>query len=285
MRILELFCDVDDFCQQYWPIWEQQLLTDGTRQRRRTTRMAPSELLTLVILFHASQYRTFKAFYLEYVSVRLTKEFPHLVGYRRFVDLMPSLIVPLEAYLRHRMGRCTGVSFVDSTPLAVCKNPRIAQHRVFAGLAQRSQTSVGWFYGFKLHGIINDRGEFLAIQLTAGNVDDRRPVPLMVARLFGKLFGDRGYVSAALGEELRQAHGLQVIVRPRKNMAAPSLDPTDASLLRHRAVIESVWQRLKHGCQIEHTRHRSVANFVVNLLAGLVAYCLQPIKPSFPLPA
>jgi len=285
MRILELFCDVDDFCQAYWPQWEQQLLSDGTRQRRRAARMAPSELMTLVILFHASQYRTFKAFYTEHVSVHLGAEFPHLVGYRRFVDLMPSLMVPLEAYLRSRMGRCTGVSFVDSTPLAVCKNPRIAQHRVFAGLAQRSQTSVGWFYGFKLHGIINDRGEFLALQLTTGNTDDRRPVPAMVARLFGKLFGDRGYVSAALGEDLRHDHGIQFIVRPRKNMAAPPLDPTDAALLRHRAVIESVWQRLKQGCQIEHTRHRSVANFFVNLLAGLVAYCLQPIKPSFPLPA
>lgn len=285
MRILELFCDVDDFCQQFGPKWEQQLLSEGTRQRRRTTRMAPSELLTLVILFHASQYRTFKAFYTEHVRVHLASEFPQQVSYRRFVDLMPRLLIPLEAYLRRRMGRCTGVSFVDSTPLAVCKNPRIAQHRVFAGLAQRSQTSVGWFYGFKLHGIINDRGEFLALRLTAGNVDDRRPVPSMVERLFGKLFGDRGYVSAALDEELHHAHGLQVIVRPRKNMAPPSLDPTDAALLRHRAIIESVWQRLKQGCQIEHTRHRSVANFVVNLLAGLIAYCIQPIKPSFPLPA
>ena len=176
MRILELFWDVDDCCQQFWPAWEQQLLSDGTRQRRRTTRMAPSALLTLVILFHASQYRTFKAVYTEHVSVYLGAEFPHLVGYRRFVDLMPSLIAPLEASLRRRMGRCTGVSFVDSTPLAVCKNPRIAHQRVFAGLAQRSQTSVGWFYGFKLPGIINDPGEFFAIPLTAGNVDDRRPV-------------------------------------------------------------------------------------------------------------
>lgn len=285
MKILELFCDVDDFCQAYWPHWEQRLLADGSKRRRRATQMAPSELMTLVILFHASHYRTFKAFYTQHVYHALRAEFPTLVSYQRFVELMPTILHALSAYLGSRMGRCTGMSFVDSTPLAVCKNPRIAHHRVFAGLAQRGHTSVGWFYGFKLHAIINDQGELLALRLTPGNVDDRRPLLPMLAGLFGKLFGDRGYVSATLQEDAHREYGVRLITRPRKNMATPPLDTIDQALLRHRAIIESVWQQLKHECQIEHTRHRSVANFLVNLVAALVAYCLKPLKPSFPLPA
>ena len=285
MKILELFCDVDDFCQAYWPQWEQRLLTDGTHQRRRATQMAPSELMTLVILFHASHYRTFKAFYTQHVCLHLRAEFPTLVSYQRFVELMPRILHSLTAYLGGHMGHCTGISFVDSTPLAVCKNPRIAQHRVFAGIAQRGHTSVGWFYGFKLHAIINDQGELLALRLTSGNVDDRRPVLPMLAGLFGKLFGDRGYVSAALAEEAHDRYGVHFIARSRKKMAPPLLDATDQALLRHRAVIESVWQQLKAECQIEHTRHRSVGNFLVNLVSGLVAYCLKPLKPSFLLSA
>lgn len=285
MRILELFCDVDDFCQAYWPQWEQHLLTDGIKRRRRATHMAPSELMTLVILFHASHYRTLKAFYTQHVCHHLRAEFPHLVSYQRFVELQPTILHALSRYLGNHMGRCTGISFVDSTPLAVCKNSRIHQHRVFAGLAHRGHTSVGYFFGFKLHALINDRGELLALRLTAGNVDDRRPLPAMLAGLFGKLFGDRGYVSASLAEDARRDYGIHLIARPRKNMAAPPLDATDQALLRHRAVIESVWQQLKAECQIEHTRHRSVANFLVNLVAGLIAYCLKPLKPSFPLPA
>lgn len=285
MRILELFCDVDDFCQAYWPQWEQQLLANGTKQRRRATQMAPSELMTLVILFHASHYRTFKAFYTQHACRYLRTEFPTLVSYQRFVELQPTILHALRVYLGNRMGRCTGISFIDSTPLAVCKNARIHQHRVFTGLAQRGHTSVGWFYGFKLHAIINDSGELLAVRLTPGNTDDRRPVPQMVRGLFGKVFGDRGYISAPLQEQVRQESGIHLMVRPRQNMAAPPLDPADQALLRHRAIIESVWQQLKHDCQIEHTRHRSVVNFLVNLVAGLVAYCLKPAKPSFPLPA
>jgi hypothetical protein len=285
MKIFELFCDVDDFCQAYWPHWERHLLVDGTKPRRRATQMAPSELMTLVILFHASQYRTFTAFYTQHVCLHLRTEFPTLVSYQRFVELMPRILHSLTVYLGGHMGHCTGISFVDSTPLTVCNNTRIHQHRVFTGLAQRGHTSVGWFYGFKLHASINERGELLALTLTAGNVDDRRPVPAMLAGLFGKLFGDRGYVSAPLQEDARRDYGIQVIARPRKNMASPPLDATDHALLRHRSVIESVWQQLKQDCQIEHSRHRCIPNFLVNLVAALVAYCLKPLKPSFLLPA
>lgn len=146
--------------------------------------------------------------------------------------------------------------------------------------ARRGKTSVGWFYGFTLHLVVNDRGEVLAFCLTPGNVDDRRPVPRLVRRLFGKLFGDRGYISQALTEQLFTTQGLPLITNVRKNMRERLLTYTDKLLLRKRALIESINDQLKNVCQIEHARHRSPYNFVVHLLAGLAAYCHQPKKPS-----
>lgn len=280
MSILDLYCSVDAFWQVFEPIWEREQVTAGRRRRRRATQLSPSELMTILILFQQSGYRTFKGFYTQYVQTQLRAEFPQLVSYSRFVALIPRVLLPLAAYLQTQMGSCTGISFVDSTALAVCKNARIAQHRVFAVDARRGKTSVGWFYGFKLHLVINDRGELLAFRLTPSNVDDRRPVPRLVRHLFGKLFGDRGYISQALAEHLFTTQGLLLITKLRKNMRERNLAFTDKLLLRKRAIIESVNDQLKNICQIEHTRHRSPYNFLAHLLAGLIAYCHQPKKPS-----
>lgn len=280
MSILDLFCSVDDFWQAFAPQWEHELLRTGQRQRRRATALYPSEIMTIVIAFHQSHYRTFKAYYTEHVQQHLRGEFPALVSYPRFVALLPTILLPLTAYLQTQLGACTGLSFIDSTKLVVCHNARIARHRVFAGRAQRGKTSTGWFYGFKLHLVVNDRGELVAFCLTPGNVDDRRPVPKLARRLFGKLFGDKGYVSQPLAEHLFVTQGLQLITRLRKNMHNRLLAWSDHVLLRKRAIIETINDQLKNICQIEHTRHRSPVNFLVNLVAGLIAYCHQPKKPS-----
>ena len=252
MSLLELFCDVDDFWQAFQPYWYGQLLAQGTMKRVRTPRLSESEIMTLLIYFHQSHYRTFKAYYTEYVQQHLRDAFPNLVSYNRFIELMPRVLIPLMVYLRLCLGPCTGISFIDSTPIKVCHNRRIPRHKVFAGVAARCQTSMGRFYGFKLHLVVNDRGALLACQLTPSNVDDRQPVPLLTRDLFGKLFGDKGYLSQALFDQLF-ADG---ITRLRKNIS-----------------------------QIEYARHRSIPNFMVNLIAGLIAYCYQPKKPSLHLPS
>jgi hypothetical protein len=115
----------------------------------------------------------------------------------------------------------------------------IPQHRVFAGLARRGKTSVGWFFGFKLHLVFNDRGELLNMQLTPGNIDDREPVPDLVQELFGKLFADKGYISQALGQRLRETCGLQLITQLKKNMKNRLLPLADKLLLRKRAIVET----------------------------------------------
>jgi hypothetical protein len=168
---------------------------------------------------------------------------------------------------------------VDATTIKVCHNKRIPRHKVFAGIAARGKTSMGWFFGFKLHLSVNDRGEILACRLTPGNVDDRKPLPGMAKTLFGKLFGDKGYISQPLFDQLL-AQGLELITPRRKNMKQRPLSLEDKLLLRKRSVIETINDQLKNISQIEHTRHRSVANFLVNLVCGLIAYCHQRKKPS-----
>jgi hypothetical protein len=280
--LVELFCHVDDFCQVFQPNLEKHLLNSGFLQRRRDRSLTMSEVMTILIHFHQSHYRNFKAYYCEHVLPHLRSEFPGLVSYTRFVDFIPSALIPLCAYFQNNcLGDCSGISFIDSTSLDVCLNQRIASHKVFAGLAARGKTSTGWFFGFKLHLVINDRGELLNVRLTPGNVDDRKPVPQLVRKLFGKVFGDKGYISQPLYEHLRQTLGVRLITKLKanaKNHLPMSL--SDRIVLRKRAIIETVIDQLKNISQIEHSRHRSVANFLVNLLCGLIAYAHQPKKPS-----
>jgi len=279
--LLELFCDVDDFCQKFEPNWNKRLLASGERQRRRQRNLSLSEIMTIVIHFHQSQFRNFKAYYQDYVLQYLQAEFPDLVSYTRFIEFMPSVLIPLSVYLRTAcFGSCSGISFIDSTSLDVCDNRRIAQHRVFEGWAERGKTSMGWFFGFKLHLVVNDRGEILNMMLTPGNTDDRKPVPELVRSLFGKLVGDRGYISQPLFEELLNNFNIQFIVGIKSNMKNKLLPVFDKILLRKRAIIETIIDQLKNISQIEHSRHRSPMNFLVNLLCGLIAYCRQPKKPS-----
>ncbi len=273
-----LFCDVDDFCRMAEPLWQQRMLASGQRRRRRAGRLTSSEVMTIIIAFHRSDFRTFEHFYLM-LRERHRAEFPDLVSYQRFVELMPSVLVLLCGYLRSRFGACTGIGFIDSTALAVCGNKRIQRNRVFRGLAKIGKTTMGWFFGFKLHLVINECGELLAVQLTPGNVDDRQPVPHLTRRLFGKLFGDKGYISAEVFAELWD-RGLQLITHIRRNMTNRLMPLMDKVLLRKRSLIETVNDQLKNISQVEHTRHRSPTNFLVNLVAGLIQYTHQPKKPS-----
>jgi hypothetical protein len=279
MDILRLFFDCDEFRRVFEPPLRALLLNDGKRHRHRESTLSTSEVMTIVILFHASGFRNLKTYYTQYVCVHMRREFPNLVSYERFVELQSQTALPLTAFLQTRFGRCTGISFVDATSIAICHNRRIESNKVFRGLAKRGKTSVGWFYGFKVHLVINDSGELLGVMITSGNVDDRKPVPAMTKKLFGKLFGDRGYVSQKLFDELYE-RGLQLITKLRKNMKNKLMPMVDKLLLRKRSLIETINDQLKNICQIEHTRHRSKINFLVNLLAALIAYTYQEKKPS-----
>jgi len=238
--------------------------------------------MTITIYFHLSHYRTFKHYYNEYVKKQLKAYFPRLVSYNRFVELMQEALFPLIVYTQKaRLGKCSGISFIDSTTLDVCHNRRIHNHKVFEGIATRGKSSTGWFYGFKLHITINECGEILSFYLTDAATDDRNEnvIDVLTKNLYGKLFGDKGYLSAKLFERLYD-RGIQLFTKLKSNMKNKLIRLEDKLLLRKRAVIESVNDFLKNVCQIEHTRHRSFANFCTNLVAGIAAYSFLPKKPS-----
>lgn len=280
LDVTQIFCDVDDFCSSWERLWQQvPQLPSMTEERRSKSRMHLSEVMTIAIAFHGSGYRTFKEFYTLQVLPSWGHAFPNLVSYTRFVELMPWCLMLLCCFLQSRRGEITGISFIDSTPIEVCHRCRAHAHKVFKGLVGWGKNSVGWHFGFKLHLVINECGELLAFKLTPANVDDRQPVPDLTEDLIGKLFGDRGYISQKLFEQLSE-RGLQLITRSKKKMKNCLVRLIDKILLRKRAVIESVNDHLKNLCQIEHSRHRSVFNFLVNLMAGLAAYTYLPKKPS-----
>jgi transposase len=276
----ELFCHIDDFCQQFEPKWHRLLLGEGVQHRQRQRSLSLSEVMTILVSFHQQHYRNFKAFYCQHVSVYWRSAFPRLVSYNRFVEWMPSALLPLCVYLKHCFGSCTGISFIDSSSLKVCHNRRIRRHKVFQGLASRGKTSVDWFFGFKLHLVVNEQGELLNIQITPGNTDDRKPVEDLLKALYGKVFADRGYVSKVLAQRLFETYGIEFFAKPRRHMKNHLMRLTDKLLARKRAIVETIIDQLKNISQIEHSRHRSPANFMVNVICGLIAYCHQPKKPS-----
>ncbi|MDE6780314.1 MAG: IS982 family transposase [Ruminococcus sp.] len=281
MEQIAIFCDTDDFCKAYEEYCRNKLLMDKEEVVPRT-RMSLSEIMTILIMYHLSGYKTFKWYYTKHVIVHQRKDFPNIVSYNRFVEIMKFALVPLILYtIKARSGKCSGISFVDSTPLKVCDNHRIHSHRVFSEYAKTGKSSMGWFYGFKLHLIINDEGEILSFCLTSGNVDDRNEAVMdsLTKEIFGKLFADRGYISQKLFEKLLKKD-ITLVTRAKKNMKNKLMDLYDSLMLRKRAVIESVNDFLKNICDIEHSRHRSVTNFIVNLISALAAYSFLPKKPS-----
>lgn len=283
MDIVALFYDLDKFTQSFEPAWNRRMLASGGRRRLRDGRLCLSEVMTILVLFHASNYRDFKHFYLDHVGVHLRGEFPRLVSYTRFIELVPNALVALICYLHTRMGDCTGINFIDSTPLRVCHNLRISSHRVMAGLAQRGKSSTGWFFGFKLHLVTNEKGELLNVCLTPGNVDDRQPAEALTQELWGRLFGDRGYISQPLFERLFK-RGLQLVTRVKSNMKNRLMPLIDKLLLRKRAISETIIDQLKNICQIEHSRHRGVPHYFADVVAALIAYTFREHLPSLHFP-
>src|SRR5512143_837971 len=281
-NLTELFCLMDDFCRRFEPAWRQRQLTSGVQKRLRHHTLSIAELMTLVVLFHPLRFRQFKRFSLDYVCCHLRAAFPTLPSYPRCVELLPRCAAPLTALFQALKGSCDGISMVDATPLAVCDNRRIVRHRVFKAYARRGKTSLGWFDGFQLHTLINSKGELIRLKLTPGNVDDRKPLPNLCQGLFGHLFADKGYRAQELTQQLAE-QDIQLITTLRKNMKPAPRTDFEKALLRRRCRIETGFDDLKNLCQLEHTRHRSVSNFLVNLMAGIVAYCLFDHKPTLKL--
>jgi hypothetical protein len=283
-NLVEIFYFIDEFCKEIEKTMEGHLLPKDTskKTRKRAFTMSDSEVITIMILFHKSHVRDLKAFYVSYIQRHCQEDFPHTVSYNRFVELQQKALVPMVVFLQLCcLGKCTGISFIDSTPIRVCHIKREKSNKVFKELATKGKSTIGWFFGFKLHLVVNDKGEIIKFVITQANVDDRVPLndDRFHEKLFGKLFADKGYISQNLFEKLF-IDNIHLITRIKKNMKNSLMHLHDKIILRKRAIIETINDLLKNGCQIEHTRHRCFANFIGNLVAGLIAYNLAPKEPA-----
>jgi len=289
MELVTLFYIIDEFCKGYERKWQKllkaNLLSSGKPTHSHASRLKMAEILTIAVNFHLSGYRMFKWYYTKEVLGKTYTHscFPKAVSYNQFLELIRANLIPLVHLLIFLMNGSekTGTYFIDSTSLVVCSNHRTSQHKTFKGIATMGKTSEGWFFGFKLHIVTNDKGELMAAKVTTGNVaDSNMEVVGMLARnLEGKLFADRGYVSGKLFDLLWEK-GLKLVTDIKKNMKNKLMPLIDKLLLRKRFIIETINDHLKNNEQIEHSRHRSLSGFMTNLISGLIAYQVQPKKPS-----
>jgi hypothetical protein len=283
-KLMDIYYFADEFCKEFDKTLEgTRLKADNSKKsRKKPCKLTDSGVITILIAFHLGGYRNLKHFYTQYVQVHLTNEFPETVSYNRFVELQQKALFPMVIFLKMmRLGSCTGISIVDSTPLRVCNNKRIFNHKVFDGIAQRGKSTMGYFFGFKLHLLVNDKGEILNFVITPGNVDDREPLKNnnFLNKIYGKLFADKGYIGQKLFEQLF-IDGIHLITGLKRNMKNCLMSVSDKILLRKRSIIETINDELKNICQVEHSRHRSFGNFLTNLISGLLAYSFLPKKPS-----
>lgn len=276
--ITELYIFIDDFCKIYTE-YEKGKLLPTSRQRNRNCDMSLSEIMTIMIMYHTSYAKNFKYFYKTCIEYIHKEEFPKALSYNRFVELMPRLFVPLNILIHLMFGEETGTYFIDATTIKACHNKRRYSNKIFKGLAKHSKSSMGYFYGFKLHVIINEKGEFIALKMTKGNVDDRIPVPELTKGLTGIIYADKGYIKQNLFVSLYE-RGLKMVHGIKKNMTNKLMDLKEKIMLRKRNLIETVFDYLKNKMNIEHTRHRSPVNAFVHILSTLVAYSLKKNKPS-----
>ena len=272
----ELYCFVDDFVKDF------ELNTTAIVSSKSKTGvsnyLSTSEVLTILIGFHQSSSDCFKNYYKKQILIEHSNDFK-LVSYEHFTKLIGRCLPYLPILLHSIFDKCSGISFVDSTSIAVCKNYRIYSHKVFKGFANRGKTTKGWFYGLKLHLIINLEGGLVKASFSSGSKDDRAHFKTMISDIYGKIFADRGYISKALSDELL-TQGIQLVTRIKKNMKNILMSVTDRVMLLKRTLVETVIGRIKLLDKFEHSRHRSPINAFSHMLASLINYQLLDKKPS-----
>jgi hypothetical protein len=282
MDLVAIFYHVDNFCNQFdkWLISRFLMLPKSKHTAQNM--LTSSEIMSILIYYAAcsQDYKHFKAFYFAKYT-ELKSAFPHLVSYERIIELKESVELRMITFLTSLFSECTGYSFVDSTKIEACNKKRAKRHKTLKSIARWGKTSDGFFYGFKLHAVVNHLREIVSICITPGNVADNNEniIKKMASNVFGKMFGDKGYI---LNEDLWTEiyhQGLQFITNIRKNMRPKLMVMEDKMILRKRAsIIETLFSILKDRMSLQYTRVRSVYGFVCNIVSMLIAYQLKVTK-------
>ncbi|ABN63608.1 transposase IS982 family protein [Shewanella baltica OS117] len=275
-KLVKVFCDIDDFLRCFHSRMGKNAVNRWYTQASTRWQYDDERSDAHIILFQMSHHRDFKNCYIGYLAHFYKSAFPNLLSYTRFLEVMPTALVPLCSYFANLKSDPTGIEFVDSTSIKVCHNLRINHHKT---LACRGKGTMGWFYSFKLHLIVNHQGGIVAAKVTPANIHDTKPVNEMVHSDMNKLYADKGYISKALSSELLEK-GVKLVTNVRKNMKKKVMSLWGRAMLSRRFIIETINDQLKHISQIEHSRHRSVHGFMLNMIAGLIAYQLKDNKPQ-----
>lgn len=278
-QLTRIFCDVDDFCKELNHYGTAKFLPTPVSQRGPACCLSHSEIMMILILFQSSCWRNFKHYYIHFLSTYYKPAFPNLPSYHRFIEIMHRVIFHLILFSQIHSGKRTGIYYIDSTCLPVCHLKRSTRHKTFDEIAHYGRTSVGWFFGLKLHIVINEQGELIAFKITSGKQNDAKAGESIMQKLQGLMFGDKGYLGKELFSRLLE-QGLKLITRGRKNMKEKIYSPFEKQLLDKRGIIETVINHFKHHYHIWHTRHRSVVNAMTHLMAGIAAYVIEPLKIS-----
>lgn len=277
-KLIEIFIEVDDFCNAL----DNWLVQQGkVKPSKYKGQLSKSEILTILIFYHHSGYKCFQYYYNRMVRSNLRDYFPKIISYKRFLSYIPKctqhlfLLGLVQCSKSHR----TGIYFIDSKKLPVCHNKRIHSNQVFKDVARRGKSSTGWFYGLKLHLIINNLGEIIAFRIAPANISDNNKELLsqMLEGLQGHCYGDKGYLSKLFEHFYEQ--GLKLVTKIRSNMKNKLMDMSERMWLCKRAIIESVNDILMTVCDIEHTRHRSPVNAVCHMFGAIIAYNFLDHKP------
>lgn len=282
--IIALYCFIDDFYKavesQVKYLCENENDIVSKKAPTRVPELTISEILTIFLYFYQNPFKNFKRYYQDYIQVHYSKHF-NLPSYPRFITLQPRVMQYLLLLLKWFTNQAekTGISYIDSTKLQVCHNKRINRNKVFKGYAERGVSSMGYFYGFKLHMVINEKGEICDIRVTTGNTDDRAVLPDIMGTLTGLLFGDKGYISENVFKKLFDK-GIKLVTSIRKNMKNKLVIMKEKILLRKRSIIETSFGILKEEFGIEHSRGRSAFNYFMHIIGALIGYSFKEKKPS-----
>jgi hypothetical protein len=248
---------------------------------RKERQMCDSEMMSILIFYHHSGMKCFKYYYEQIITKLLSSYWKKPYAYEAFVAQIPRVNLLLFAFLSAcRLTITTEANYIDSTKLVVAHNRRKQKNKTFKGLARTGKSSTGWFFGFKLHAVINQQGQLVVFRITPANVADNNQNLLtrLTERLKGFLYGDKGYLTK-LADKFQQ-RGLTLITKYRKTMGLQALSDKENYYMRHRGLVETVFDCLKNLCNMDHTRHRSPLNFFVNIWSALIAYTFFDLFPA-----
>ena len=275
--IILLFCFVDDFCKECEKQMRNYLIENNkkTRKPTRVSGLEMSEIITIILLFYRSNMLNFKVFY-KHLELHHKRDFTKMPTYERFCAIQQKAIPMLMWLFKCILSQGQSEAYIDATALRVSHNKRMNSHKVFKGIAAVGKSTMGWFYGFKLHLVIDLQGNIINARLTKGNCDDRSPVEDLIQEFQGVIYGDKGYISQDLFSRLWKK-GVKLVTGVKANMKNKFMILKEKILLRKRSLIESVFSVLKRN-GLEHSLHRSVHGFILHILGSLISYQLNRKK-------